>query len=124
VTKTSDVAHTKSISNGAQSQVVRWRIGSRPKANSNAGRFGRRRQARKRIRDTRVSKGKAILLRRPARLQLWQRAPFLRCRCHRISAPLESGPRDPKLLHLVDQRSALQTKFGSGTFRAADHPAD
>jgi hypothetical protein len=121
---TSDVAHTKSISNAAQSQVVRWRIGSKPKANSNAGRFGRRRQARKRIRDTNVSRGKAILPRWPARLQLWERIPLLRSWPDRIPAPLESGPRDPKLLHPVKQRSALQTKFRSGTLRAADHPTD
>ena len=47
----SDFAHTKSISNAAESRVVKWTIGSKPNANSNAGRFGRRREARKRIRD-------------------------------------------------------------------------
>src|SRR6266852_1396414 len=36
--------------------------------------------------------------------------------------PLPSG--DPKLLHLVNQRSAFQAKFRGCAFRAADHPTD
>src|SRR5229473_378195 len=31
---------------------------------------------------------------------------------------------NPQLMHFVDQRSALQAKFGGRAFRAADHPTD
>jgi hypothetical protein len=47
VKRKSDVAHTKSISNAANNQAVSWTIGSKPKANLNAGCFGLRRRARK-----------------------------------------------------------------------------
>jgi len=39
-----------------------------------------------------------------------------------ITFEIRSG--NTQLLHFVDERSALQAKFGSGTFWAADHPAD
>jgi hypothetical protein len=45
----SDVEHTKSISNAANNQEVSWTIGSKRNANSNAGYFAARRQARKEI---------------------------------------------------------------------------
>jgi len=51
VTRKSDVAHMKSISNAANNQVVRRRIGSKRNANSNAACFAARRLARKEIRD-------------------------------------------------------------------------
>src|SRR5216684_3496930 len=37
---------------------------------------------------------------------------------------LETRPGNPQLLHLVDQRRALQAKFGGCPFRAPDHPTD
>ena len=46
----------------------------------------------------------------------------LQCAPHHILAALKTGPGDPQLLHLVDQGSALQAKFGGCAFRAADHP--
>jgi hypothetical protein len=46
VTKKSDVAHTKSISNAAYNQAVSWTIGSRPNANLKVGCFRTRRRAR------------------------------------------------------------------------------
>jgi hypothetical protein len=51
VTSIPDVAHTKSISNAPNNQAVSLTIGSKPNANSNEGCFGRRRRARKGIRD-------------------------------------------------------------------------
>jgi hypothetical protein len=47
VTRTSDVAHTKSISNAANNQAVSWTIGSKPNANSKV--WYLRRHARKLI---------------------------------------------------------------------------
>src|SRR5580704_5571873 len=41
----------------------------------------------------------------------------------RIRAAVEVRPVNPQLLHLADQRSALQAKFGRCTVRAADHPS-
>ena len=35
---------------------------------------------------------------------------------------LETRPANPELLHLANQSSALQAKFGGCPFRAADHP--
>jgi len=49
----SDVEHTKSISNAANNRAAIWTIGSKRNANSNAGCFAARRQARKEIRDIR-----------------------------------------------------------------------
>jgi hypothetical protein len=37
-------------------------------------------------------------------------------------AALETGPENPKLLHLADQSRALHAEFGGRAFRAADHP--
>jgi len=62
VTTKSDVAHTKSTSNAANNQAVSWTIGSKRRANSNAGCFGARRRARKGIRDIRGSKKKGNIL--------------------------------------------------------------
>ena len=36
----------------------------------------------------------------------------------------EIGPVNPQLLHLVDQRRALQSQFGGRAFRAAEHPTN
>src|SRR5580704_7164473 len=47
MTRKSDVARTKSISNVANNQAVRWMIGSKPNANSHVGCFRGRRRARK-----------------------------------------------------------------------------
>ncbi len=47
MTGTSDVAHTRSISNAENNQAVIWTIGSKPNANSKVGCL--RRRARKLI---------------------------------------------------------------------------
>ena len=53
MTKKSDAAPTKSISNAANNQAVIWTIGSKPNANSNAGHSRARRRASKGILDIR-----------------------------------------------------------------------
>ncbi len=54
------------------------------------------------------------------------RQPFRRLRRspHNILVALQTRPGNPQLMHLVDQRSALQAKFGGCSLRAANHPTD
>ncbi len=60
--------------------------------------------------------------RRSAPLLLRRRGRLLRCWPHHILAALEPRPGNPQLQHLVDQRSALQAKFGGCAIPSADHP--
>src|ERR1700730_5103628 len=57
VTRKSDFARTKFISNAANIQASKWTIGSKPNASSNAGRFRAHRRANEWIRDLRCLKG-------------------------------------------------------------------
>src|SRR5271168_4819501 len=51
-----------------------------------------------------------------------KRARPLRCWAHYILTALKTWPGDSQLLHLVDQRGALQTEFDGCAFRTTDHP--
>ena len=41
-----------------------------------------------------------------------------------MGTALQAGTGNSQFLHFVDQRSALQAKFGSSSFGAADHPTN
>ena len=53
-------------------------------------------------------------------LSLWRKRNRLqRRRFHNIPATFQPGPENPQLLHLADQSSAFQPKFGGCAFRTA-----
>jgi hypothetical protein len=55
-------------------------------------------------------------------LQLRHQGRLQRCGFHQIRAAWETRPVNPQPLHLADQRSALQAKFGRCAVQASDHP--
>src|SRR5216684_235146 len=58
------------------------------------------------------------------RSEVRHRAQFLYRWQHHVLSALETGAKNSQLLHPVDQRSALQSKFGGCACRAADYPID
>src|ERR1035438_7391526 len=59
----------------------------------------------------------------PLLLQLRQPAHSLPWRLGHCEIVIERRPRNPVPLHLVDQRSALQTKSGGCAISSSDYPA-
>jgi hypothetical protein len=59
---------------------------------------------------------------RSALLEVRQHVWLLQCWVIYILTALQNRSGNPQLLHLVDQCSALQAKFGGSAFPTADHP--